>query len=478
MAVRLPVVIRYVGELMIGIAFMVGVSGLVAVVTGDFRFAERCALMLVVVAGFALYSRRLPEASDLQVNESLMVVALTFIIGCASMVWPLMAAGLGVADAVFESVSGLTTTGLSVVAHPESQSATFLFTRAWMQWCGGLVIVVLALALVTDPGPAARKLFGTETSDGGMIEGTKLRARRALLIYTLLLLAGFILLLLLGATPFDSLVHSLSSVSTGGFSTHGDSIAGMPGAARAGVIFLTFCGSISLSAWPRAWRGDWMRPLLSRETRAIFVMGLMAGLVLAVSLVMFDGYSWSRSLAVAPLLSLSAQTTSGFEAAQVAGLDSFSMLVLIFCMFVGGSMGSTAGGIKMTRMLMMAALVRYLMQRASVSRHAVLDAETGGPDFDQREVYATLGLVLLFLLVVMISWLIFLALGFHPMNALFEIVSAVGTVGLSSGLTSSHMGLLPKALLCVDMLMGRLEIVALLILFYPGTWIGTRSEVS
>ena len=247
LAVRIPVVTRYLGELMIGIAFMVGVSALFALFTADYQFAFRAGLMLALVAVAAWYCRRFPVVSDLQVNESLLVVALTFIIGCAAMVWPLMSGGTGFSDAVFESVSGLTTTGLTTVAHPERQTAAFLFTRAWMQWCGGLVIAVLALALIIEPGPAARRLYGTESSGRGMIEGTRLRARRALVIYAGLLAAGFVLLLAAGASPFEALVHSLSSVSTGGYSTRADSIAGLGGyPVQAGVIFLTFCGAISL----------------------------------------------------------------------------------------------------------------------------------------------------------------------------------------------------------------------------------------
>lgn len=479
LSVRLPVVARYVGELMIGIAFMVGVSGLFAVFVGDFGFAERCALMLVLIAALGLYSRRLPAVNELQVNESLLVVALTFILGCASMVWPLMEAGISVSDATFEAVSGLTTTGLSIVSHPGHQSTAFLFARAWMQWCGGLVIVVLALALVVEPGPVARKLYGTEGAEGGMIEGTRLRARRALMIYTLLLVAGFLLLLLLGAGPFDAIVHSLTAISTGGFSTRSNSIAGLPGyPVRAGVTFLSVCGAISLAAWPRTWRGDWRRLTRNSEAIAIVVMGTIASVLLVFALVFFDGYSWLRGIKVAPLLAFSAQTTSGFEAARVATLDHASKLILIFCMLVGGGVGSTAGGIKMARFMVLIRLIRYLMQRTRVPRHAVLDVESGGGAVDQREIYNVAGLAALFLIGILLSWLVFLSLGFDPMNSLFEIVSAVGTVGLSSGVTSSHLDLLPKALLCVDMLMGRLEFIAILLLFYPGTWSGKRAETT
>lgn len=207
-------------------------------------------------------------------------------------------------------------------------------------------------------------------------------------------------------------------------------------------------------------------------------MAAVASLLIMIALVLFDDFSWTRSLRVAPLLAFSAQTTSGFEATRVASLDHVSKLVLMVCMFVGGGMGSTAGGIKMARFIVLLQSVRYLLQRTRITRHAVLNVETGSGVFDQSETYGVAGLAALFLMVVLVSWLVFLSLGFDPLNSLFEIVSAVGTVGLSSGVTSGHLGLLPKSLLCVDMLMGRLEIVAILLLFYPGTWTGKRAEIT
>jgi trk system potassium uptake protein TrkH len=466
LAVRLPVVGRYVGELMLGIALMVGVAGVYALLSGDTGFAMRTAVMFVLVAAIAAVGRLFPAAPDLQVNESLLVVTLTFLIGSASMVWPLMSGGLAFADAVFESVSGLTTTGLTTVSDVEQQSTAFLFARAWMQWCGGLVIVVLALGLVIEPGPAARRLFGTEGQDTGMVEGTRLRARRALVIYTGLLVAGAVLLMAFGAAPLDAVVHSLSAVSTGGFSTKSNSIAGLDnGLLLFGITFLTLCGAISLSAYPRSWRHDWRRLFWNGEVLVLVIVG---------GLVSLQGFSWREGLQLAPLLAFSAQTTSGFEATPVADLGTGSKLILIVSMFIGGDAGSTAGGIKIVRFLLVLRLVQFVFQRTRAPRHAVLQLESAGW-FDVRESYAMLALISMFIMVIVASWLVFLVLEFPPVDALFEVVSAVGTVGLTSGVTDSQLGVLPKAVLCIDMLMGRLEIIAVLLLFYPGTWIGKRA---
>jgi len=187
-----------------------------------------------------------------------------------------------------------------------------------------------------------------------------------------------------------------------------------------------------------------------------------------------EGFSWQEGLQLAPLLAFSAQTTSGFEATPVADLGTGSKLILIVSMFIGGDAGSTAGGIKIVRFLLVLRLVQFVFQRTRAPRHAVLQLESAGW-FDVRESYAMLALISMFIMVIVASWLVFLVLEFPPVDALFEVVSAVGTVGLTSGVTDSQLGVLPKAVLCIDMLMGRLEIIAVLLLFYPGTWIGKRA---
>lgn len=477
LAVRMPVVGRYFGELMTGIAVMIAVAAGAALVFDDLAFAGRAGLMLVVAVGTVLACRRLPAPPDLQVNESLVVIVLVFLTGSASMVWPLMSDGLEPWNALFESVSALTTTGLTTVADVEQRSPSFLFARAWMQWCGGLVIVVLALGLVIEPGPAAKRLLGAEAEAGGLVGGTRQRVRRALVVYVALLALGTLLLFGLGLGPFDALLHSLASVSTGGFSSRNDSIAGLGGApVQIAVIGLAFCGAISLSLYPRGWRGDWARLLGDTELRALFASGCAVSLLLVLSLTLVEGRAWSESLRVAPLLAFSAQTTSGFEAAPVAALGPASKAALILSMFIGGDVGSTAGGIKIVRFLLVLRLVQLVLRRAGLPRHAVLELESGARRVDTREALAMLAVVFLFVLAIVVSWLPFLFLGLPPLDSLFEVVSAIGTVGLTSGVTDAQLPQALKAVLCLDMLMGRLEIVAVLLLFYPRTWIGRRAE--
>ncbi|MDA0652461.1 MAG: TrkH family potassium uptake protein [Proteobacteria bacterium] len=345
-----------------------------------------------------------------------------------------------------------------------------------MQWYGGLVIVILALGLVIESGPAAKRLLGPDAKSDGLVGSTRARVRRALTVYTVLLLAGVVLLMLQGTGPFDALLHSFAAVSTGGFSSRNDSIAGLGGmSVQVAVTALTVFGAISLSLYPTGLRQGWAKLARDSEVRALLLSACAITLMLFLSLVLVEGRSWADGFRTAPLLAFSAQTTSGFEPTRVATLGAASKAILILSMFIGGGAGSTAGGIKIIRLLLILRLVQLLFRRTCLPRHAILELG-GGQDHENSEILTTLSIVFLFFIAIVTSWLPFLYFGYPPLDALFEVVSAMGTVGLSSGLTNSALPSFLKAVLCFDMLMGRLEVVAIIILLYPRTWIGRRSE--
>jgi trk system potassium uptake protein TrkH len=145
-------------------------------------------------------------------------------------------------------------------------------------------------------------------------------------------------------------------------------------------------------------------------------------------------------------------------------------------MMIGGSVGSTSGGIKIFRFLMVLALIRLILQRACAPPHAVVEPRLGTRQLEYEDLSRALLLTVLFTGLIFISWALFLAGGFDPLDALFEVTSAAGTVGLSTGITTAELPGWLKAVLCFDMLAGRLEIIALLVMVYPGTWRERRTR--
>jgi len=391
------------------------------------------------------------------------------------MLYPLKVPGVTLIDTAFEAVSAVTTTGLTTLSSLEHLPRTFLFSRAWMQWYGGLGIVVLSVALLMRNQMAARRLAGGGSES--VVATARTYARRALRIYLLMTLAAFLLLFLLTGDPVEALLNTMAAVSTGGFSPHDASLAAYGSwPLEFAVLLAALFGAVPLSVYYAAWHEDWRRLYRDVEVRTLLGLTLMTAIPLSLILYTVGGMDFSGSLRHGLLQGISAQTTAGFSTLDIAGLNDLAKLLLILSMFVGGGMGSTAGGIKLLRLLLLLRLLQLILQRSTMPAHAVARLELAGRTVDSDDIQNALLLIALFVAVVVLSWLVFVLCGFPPLDSLFEVVSAIGTVGLSTGITGEHLPVGLKLLLCLDMLLGRLEIVALLVLLYPRTWLGRRME--
>ena len=474
-AVRARVVLKYLGQLLLLLAALELVPAAVALAYGDTAFALRIiAVTLVLVAVSVPWVRRAVPA-EIQTNEALAVTALAFLVGAASMVYPFMGAGIGFSDALFEAVSGITTTGLSCLAGVEDKPKSLLFARAWMQWYGGLGIVILSLALLMGHERIARRLLGRPAEGEGVAVGIRRYARQMVVVYLCMTLISALLLWVTGLDGFTAVAHALSAVSTGGFSTRDDSLAGLGSEAAVWIVtFASLGGALALAVYYRTWKQGWGALSGDTESRALLgAVAISCGLLM-LSLHWSGASSWVDSIRNALLLGISAQTTTGFSSMDVSTLQPLSRLIMMLSMFIGGDIGSTAGGVTILRLLVLLRLLQFIIRTTGAPSHAVNEPRLGGRRLSQPEFVAVLSLLAMFLLVILLSWVPFLALGYDPLNSLFEVVSATATTGLSAGISGPGLEPALKGVLCLDMLAGRLEIVALLVLLYPGTWFGNR----
>lgn len=477
--VRPRVVLHRFGRIALTLSGLAAIPAVVAFATGDIGFGLRCAAMcgLVLVVAWQLHRIHAPE--DVRGNEALVIVALVFLAAALLMTWPFMAAGIDPLDAFFEAVSGITTTGLSTLSTVEHRPAAFLFARAWTQWYGGLAIIALAFAFTIGPGPAARRLASIEGQPEDLVSTTRLWARRALTIYGVLTILGILLILPFGLSPLDTVAQVLAAISTGGFATHDASIAALGGwPVQAVLLLIALAGAISFTLYDQMWRRGWRSLFADVGVRTLVVLLATASVLLFVEMVVVGGRSWTESLTLAPMLATTAQSTTGFAPTDIAALDPGSKLVLILTMFIGGDSGSTAGGIKIVRLLLILRLLQVVFLRATLPRGAVIEIEIGGRRFAPADVQATLGIALLYIAAAVVSWLAFVLDGAPALDSLFDVVSALSTTGLSAGVVTPALAPALKAVLCLDMLMGRLEIIAFLVLVYPGTWLGRRSRAT
>lgn len=475
-AVRMRVLGKYFGQLCLLLAALTVVPFTVSLIFADTATTIRYATVIggLVCLGSALARLRAPVR--VQANEGMVLAALLFLFTPLLMCYPLMGSGLDFTDAILEAVSAVTTTGLSTKATLTDAPPTFLFARAWMQWYGGLGIVFFSLALIVQPGLVTKGLAVTDADSDDLVGGTRAYARRGLIVYTILTVLGIIGLLALGVSSFDAVLHTFAALSTGGFSPHDNSLAVFALPAQAWISLLCVTGAMPLTFWYRIVHDRQHLAVDLLQIKAIFIAAVAVSLAVAITMRLGGGMAWPQLLHHAPVLAFSAQTTAGFSSMPCAELDAGSKLILIVAMLVGGGAGSTAGGFKLLRLLIVFSVLRLILLRTCLPKHAVIEARLAGYRLHEREIQAALLLIVLFVVVVLLSWLPFVAMGFPPLDALFEVVSATGTVGLSVGVTRATLPPLLKGVLCLDMLLGRIEIIAWLLMIYPGTWFGRKME--
>lgn len=472
-AVRWRVLAKYLGVLGVALAALNAVPLFAAALLDGPRAAAPHALALVALLGPAAVMARIRAPEHLQLNEALVVVVLAFVAGSIAMSYPLGTASETWLDGWFEAVSGITTTGLSTAASVEDKPTSFLFARAWLQWYGGLGIVVLSLALFMHNGVASRRLIETEPTAETLVSTTRIYARRIALVYGVLTLGALLAVWLATGDGFVALVHSLSAVSTGGFSSFDDSLARLDAPAVAAIMAFAWLGAVSLSAYHGAATKGPAVLLRNHELHALFIATVILSMLLYLSLPA-DGKRGFDAL----MLALGAQSTTGYTTVAIAELDPAAKLSIVASMLIGGSVGSTAGGFKLLRLLLLLKLLQLALARAAAPRHAVLEIRLGGRRVDDDALARAMLTIALFAILVFVSWLVFVAHGYPALDALFEVASASGTVGLSTGITRPELEPLLKAILCLNMLAGRVEILAVLVLLHPHTWIGKRREAS
>jgi trk system potassium uptake protein TrkH len=476
-AVRGRVLVKYFGQLCMVFSAMMSVPLAASVLLGEYRASLLYAVVVSFLAAAGALLSRTRAPSDIRSNEALVITAGIFIFTSLVATFPMMLdARLRFEDALFEAVSGITTTGLSTIASVRDVPRTFQFVRSWLQWSGGLGIVVLSVALLMRPGLATRRLVGEMGETEGILGGTRTYSRIALKVYLSLTGIGIAVLALSGTGWFSAVVHTLSAVSTGGFSPYDGSLSGLTWAQQAAVTVVSFAGAASLALYYHTVSRGWKGLLKDEEVRALLTAALLTAGVLTVLMRYQEGLTWTGALRHGPLMAFSAQSTTGFSTLDVSSLGSASKLVLILSMAVGGSVGSTAGGMKILRLLIVLRVIQLAIIRTCLPERAVVEPRVEGQRLASDEIERAFLVVALFVIVMVASWVPFVVMGRDPLNALFEVVSATATVGLSTGITGPDLAPFLKGVLCADMLMGRLEIVALLVLLYPGTWLGRRAS--
>lgn len=381
-------------------------------------------------------------------------------------------------DAFFESVSGFTTTGASVLTNIEAVSKGLLFWRSFIQWLGGMGIIVLSLAILPFLGVGGMQLYKAEVPTP-VPDKLKPRIRDTAMIlwkvYALMSLAQVIFLVVGGMTLYDALCHTFTTMPTGGFSTKNTSVAHFDSVYfDAVIIFFMLLAGINFSLHYQMLRGKTLAFWQDSECR--FFLGAVVLLTLAVSFNVFGTVYQSIGEAVryGAFQVVSIVTTTGYVTADYEKWPAMSQLILLLCMFLGASAGSTGGGMKCLR-IMLCFKFCYKELFSLVHPHAVSHIKIGGKTVPDDVMRSVLGFLALYMGLFALSSVLLAGLGVDFTTAFTAVAATIGNVGPGFGMVGpvenyAQIPVLGKWLLIWCMLLGRLEIFTVIILMVPEFW--------
>ncbi|MBW2963998.1 TrkH family potassium uptake protein [Candidatus Woesearchaeota archaeon] len=403
--------------------------------------------------------------SSFDIPRSISLSALSFVtISLIGAIPYILISKRSLIDSVFESVSGFTTTGLTVFADVESVSRSLLLWRAETQWIGGLSIVLLFLIIVsamrsqdslketTTKAKAIANLYQAQGASEKLEANMKKSIVNTVLIYASYTISGIVLLGIAGLTMFESVAISFTAISTAGFSVTNQFYTSW--AVLIVVSFLMLAGGISFVVHNRVFKGVFRE--LWKNGALKFYIGLVAAAVILV-------YALVGDFKVAFFETLSAFTTTGYSIADINLLPSMVVMVIILGMIIGGMIGSTCGGIKVNRFKLMLKSIPWMVRKAASPGGAVIPLKNEGRPVDDENMLVTNAFVACYVLILFIGTGILMVTGLSFLHSAFQTVSALGGVGLSTAaITPFHW--VAKFVLIVAMLFGRLEIIPLLVL--------------
>ncbi len=479
--IHLSTIIKVVGVLfmILGVLMSTSLPFSLYFDEGDF---SSLALSTVISFGLGLgmWLATKNKKSNVEKRDGYLIVAIGWFSMVIICTLPYMLSGTFVSftDAIFESVSGLTTTGASVLTDIEATPKGILFWRSLTQWIGGMGIIVLTVAIFPLLGFGGIELFAAEapgpTSDK-LHPRIKETAKRLWLVYVGLTFALMIILLINGMTFYDAINHALTTLATGGFSTKNDSIAhyNTPGIQYPLILFMFLAGTnfgVTYIALKGKFRDVWKND----EFKLYLISFLATGFFVFFMILYFTDIETEQAFRDAFFQVISLLTTTGFVSADYTSWTVSLTLISFLLLFVGGSAGSTSGGIKMIRHWVLFKNSMMELKRLLHPR-AIIKTRFNGSFVSDRTVNHIVVFFVTYMSIFGIGAILLTFLGVDFMTAIGAAATSLGNVGPGIGKVGpvdnfAHFTPTIKMILSFLMLLGRLELFSILILFSPYFW--------
>jgi len=484
---KLPSILNALGIILVALGIIMLLPIVVALLAREYTsilpFVAACAVSMTLGLLFQWRGGFSRDFDELKRTEGMLIVSLAWLVTGGVGGIPYLFYELGPIDAYFESISGFTTTGATILKDFAPYPKTFFFWRSLSQWLGGMGIIVLFVAILPQFAVAGRQMFFAETpgpTEEKVTPRITQTAKALWLIYILLTLLEVALLCLSGMPLFDSVCNSFSTMAAGGFSPHPQSIMGYQDASITWIItlFMFLAGGNFALQYRVLFQGKWNALLHNEEFRLYTTIVVLMALLLCSALVWSGVATFSDGLRDGFFQIASIITTTGFASVDFALWAVPAQTILFTVMLVGGCAGSAGGGVKVIRVLFS---LKYLKREIAQVVHpkAVLPIKIDRvtvPDDIQRQI---LGFLLFYISLMTLSSL---AVSIIEGDAAVGIVGTavtIGNIGPGYGAIGpmgsfGHLTSLTKIIFIIDMVVGRLELIPFLAMLHPDFWVFKR----
>jgi len=432
--------------------------------------------LLVLSVGFVFWFTSKNHKQELSSNDGFIIITLFWLVLAIAGSLPFYLSGMSVVDSFFESMSGITTTGATVITNIDGLDKSLLMYRQLLQWMGGMGLIVLAIAVMPILGIGGGQIYKTEIpgamSDQKLTPRITETAKALWTIYFGLTVLCALMYWIAGMNGFDAIAHSLSTVSIGGFSTHDDSIGFFNsfGIELVCIIFMIISASSFALHYGAIFRGRALRYFYDPEFR--FFISIILLVFAASSLILFFNPGSSESQRSVLFQAVSIVSTTGFTTTDYSLWPSVIGFLLLIGAFIGGCSGSVGGGIKSWRILIMLnhahkQLIKIIHPRAVVS------VKIGSKVVDSSVAESVWGFFSIYVISFMLLLFALLATGLDFTSAFSAIGACLNNLGPGLGEVSANYSSVTsagKGILAFGMILGRLEIFTVLVLFMPMFW--------
>ena len=467
----LKVVLRDIGNLLLVLSILAGLALIIPLIFDDKNDIMPLVYTVIVsaVAGLLLkYSCR--TALEVELKHAMVIAALAWLIIPLFSIIPFLATGMSPLDSYFETMSGWTGTGFTLITHISQSSHTIQFWRSFMQWIGGIGVVILLVTIISRPGTSMYFLYKAEGREEKMLPRIIKSVQWIWESYLILTLGGIALLFLLGMPLWDSINNVMTAIATGGFSIRDNGIEFYNSPwMEFGLMIVMLAGAMPFIVYHKMSRGKWRAIYEDVQVQTLIYVVILGVAALTLENYLFYG-SFFESLRISSFQFISGLTTTGHQSTNIHNWSESAHLFLAAGMIIGGSAGSTAGGIKLIRAAILYFGIGWWFRKIALPSRAVFSTKIGDKKYSEEEISGQLREAAL----IMALWLLFLFLGvvvllhvappgYNLGEVIVEVASAQSNVGLTTGLTTPDLSYIGKIMLILNMWIGRLEIIPIII---------------